>query len=138
MIVVDEYLAVRSLLGVLPEGLPDEPLAITTSAHWRLLQRVHAPAGGQLSQALAALPASDREALRFPHREVLEVLDPRPRLDEAAQIAARYGKTGWLIAETVTAGLTYGRQLWFGNDRNVGVRMREIADDLSIAVHVVG
>jgi len=138
VIVVDEYLAVRSLLGVLPEGLPDEPLAITTSAHWRLLQRVHAPAGGQLSQALAALPASDREALRFPHREVLEVLDPRPRLDEAAQIAARYGKTGWLIAETVTAGLTYGRQLWFGNDRNVGVRMREIADDLSIAVHVVG
>ena len=137
MIVVDEYLAIRSLLGVLPEGLPDEPLAITTSAHWRLLQRVHAPAGGQLTQALAALPAPDREALRFPHREVLEVLDPRPRLDEAAQIAARFGKTGWLIAETVTAGLTYGRQLWFGSDRNVGVRLREIADDLGIAVHVV-
>jgi len=94
LIVVDEYLAIRSLLGVLPEGLPDEPLAITTSAHWRLLQRVHAPAGGQLSQALSALPASDREALRFPHREVLDVLDPRPRLDEAAQIAARYGNAG--------------------------------------------
>lgn len=136
MIVVDEYLAIRSLLGVLPNGLPDEPLAITTSAHWRLLQRVHAPAGGQLSQALAALPASDREALRFPQREVLEVLDPRPRLDEAAQIAARFGKTGWLIAETVTAGLTYGRQLWFGSERNVGVRLREIADDLGIEIHV--
>lgn len=138
MIVVDEYLAVRSLLGILPEDLPDEPLAITTSAHWRLLQRVHAPSGGQLSQALAALPASDREALRFPHREVIEVLDPRPRLDEAAQIAARFGKTGWLIAETVTAGLTYGRQLWFGSERNVGIRLREIAEDLGIAVHVVG
>jgi hypothetical protein len=137
VIVVDEYLAIRSLLGVLPEGLPDEPLAITTSAHWRLLQRIHAPAGGQLSQALAALPASDREALRFPHRDVLEVLDPRPRLDEAAQIAARYGKTGWLIAETVTAGLTYGRQLWFGNPRNIGIRLGEIAEDLGIAVHVV-
>jgi len=76
LIVVDEHLAIRSLLGVLPEGLPDEPLAITTSAHWRLLQRVHAPAGGPLSQALSTLPASDREALRFPHREVLDVLDP--------------------------------------------------------------
>jgi hypothetical protein len=64
------------------------------------------------------------------------VLDPRPRLDEAAQIAARYGKTGWLIAETVTAGLTYGRQLWFGSDRNVGVRMHEIADDLGVAIRV--
>lgn len=136
MIVVDEYLAIRSLLGVLPEGFPDEPLAITTSTHWRLLQRVHAPAGGQLSQALSALPASDREALRFPHREVLDVLDPRPRLDSAAQIAARYGKTGWLIAESVTAGLTYGRQLWFGNDRNVGVRLREIAEELGIEIHI--
>jgi hypothetical protein len=136
VIVVDEYLAVRSLLGILPEDLPDEPLAITTSAHWRLLQRVHAPSGGQLSQALAALPASDREALRFPRREVIEVLDPRPRLDEAAQIAARFGTTGWLIAETVTAGLTYGRQLWFGSERNVGIRLREIAEDLGIAVRV--
>lgn len=136
MIVVDEYLAIRSLLGLLPDALPDEPLAITTSAHWRLLQRVHAPSGGQLSQALAALPASDREALRFPHREVLEVLDPRLRLDEAAQIAARYGNTGWLISETVTAGLTYGRQLWFGSDRNIGIRLREIADDLGIAIHL--
>ena len=53
------------------------------------------------------------------------MLDPRPRLDEAAQIAARYGNTGWLISETVTAGLTHGRQLWFGNPRNVGVRLRE-------------
>jgi hypothetical protein len=136
VIVVDEYLAIRSLLGILPDELPDEPLAITTSAHWRLLQRVHAPSGGQLSKALAALPESDREALRFPHREVLEVLDPRPRLDEAAQISARYGNTGWLISETVTAGLTHGRQLWFGSQRNVGIRLREIADDLGVAVHV--
>lgn len=136
MIVVDEYLAIRSLLGLLPEGLPDEPLAITTSAHWRLLQRVHTPSGGQLSQALAALPEPDREALRFPHREVLEVLDPRPRFDEAAQIAARYGNTGWLISETVTAGLTHGRQIWFGSERNVGIRLREIAEDLGVATHV--
>ncbi len=136
MIVVDEYLAVRSLLGSLPDALPDEPLAITTSAHWRLLQRVHSSSGGQLSQAPAALPGADREALRFPHREVLEVLDPRPRLDEATQIAARYGNTGWLISETVTAGLTHGRQLWFGDLRNVGARLREIAEDLDIAIHV--
>jgi len=44
-------------------------------------------------------------------------------LDEAAQIAARFGKTGWLISETVTAGLTHGRQLWFGSPRNVGVQL---------------
>ena len=136
MIVVDEHLAIRSLLGMLPDVLPDEQLAITSSAHWRLLQRLHAPSGGQLSQALAALPTPDREVLRFPRREVLEVVDPRPLLDEAAQIAARFGNTGLLIAETAAAGLAHGRQLWFGNPRNIGTRLREIADDLNIAIHV--
>lgn len=136
MIVVDEYLAVRSLLGDVPVDLPDEPLAITTSAHWRLLQRIHSPAGGQLSRTLSALSPGGRDVLRQPHPAVLEVVDPRPLLDEAAQIAARFGNTGLLIAETAAAGLAHGRQLWFGNPRNIGTRLREIADDLNIAIHV--
>lgn len=136
MIVVDEYLAIRSLLGDVPAGLPDEPLAITASAQWRILQRIHAPSGGQLSQALGALSPAGRAVLREPSSAVLEVLDPRPLLDEAAQIAARYGRTGLLIAETAAAGLAHGRQLWFGNPRNIGIRLREIADELGVAIHV--
>jgi hypothetical protein len=136
VIVVDEYLAVRSLLGDLPDEVPDEPLALTASAHWRLLQRVHAPGGGQLSQALSALSPAGRDVIRRPAPSLLEVLDPRPLLDEAAQIAARYGNTGLLIAEMVTAGLNHGRQLWFGNPRNIGIRLRDIADDLGVAVNV--
>jgi hypothetical protein len=135
MIVVDEYLAVRSLLGALPADVPDEPVALPLSAHWRLLQRLHAPGTGQLSQVLAALPETDREVLRSPDPAVLEVLDPRVLLDQAAQLAARYG-TGWLIAETVTAGLHHGRSLWFGSERNVGTRLREIAQDLDVAIHI--
>lgn len=136
MIVVDEYLAVWSLLGVLPPEVPDERVLLPLSAHWRLLQRLHGPAGGQLSQALARLPAADREVLRAPDPSVLEVLDPRPRLDQAAQLAARYGGTGWHIAETVVAGLVHGRQLWFGSERNVGRRLQEIAQDLGIVIHI--
>jgi len=68
---------------------------------------------------------------------VLAVADPRPLLDEAARLAARYGGTGWLIAETLAAGLTYGRALWFGAQRNVGRLLTSAADDLGIAVHVV-
>lgn len=138
MIVVDEYLAVRSLLGVLPPDLPDEALALPVSAHWRLLQRIHAPGTDQLSQVLALLPESDREVLRAPHPGVIEVLDPRPHLDEAAQISAQYRGTGWLIAETITAALHHGRELWYGNQRNIGIRTREIAQDLGITIHVVG
>ena len=54
MIVVDEYLAVRVMGGWWPDGLPDDDdLALPASRHWRLLQRVHSPSGGQLSQILA-------------------------------------------------------------------------------------
>jgi hypothetical protein len=67
---------------------------------------------------------------------VLEILDPRPLLDEAAAIAARYGGTGLLVAESLAAGLTHGRQLWFGTERNVGHVLSRAADELGIAVHV--
>jgi hypothetical protein len=134
VIVVDEYLAIRSLLGDVPDGLPDEPMAIIVSAQWWILQRISAPSGGQLSQALSALSPAGRAVFRQPSPVVLEVLDPRPLLDEAARIAARYGNTGLLIAETTAAGLAHGRQLWFGNPRNIGIRLREIADELGIVI----
>jgi hypothetical protein len=136
VIVIDEYLAVRVLGGSWPTGLPDDELALPASRHWRLLQRVHSPAGGQLSQLLAALPGGDLGVVRFPHPEVLSVLDPRPLLDEAASIAARYGGTGLLIAESLAAGLAYGRALWFGNEANVGRILADAASELGIAVHV--
>ncbi len=67
MLVIDEYLAVRVLGGGWPPALPDDELGLPASRHWRLLQRVHAPAGGQLSQLLAALPGGDLTVVRFPH-----------------------------------------------------------------------
>jgi hypothetical protein len=131
VIVVDEYLAVRVMGGSWPSGLPDtEDVLLPTSRHWRLLQRVHAPGDGQLSRLLATLSPADRDTIRFPHPEVLQVADPRPLLDKAAEIAARFGGTGWLTAETLAAGLTYGQALWFGTERNVGRLLATAADDL--------
>jgi hypothetical protein len=68
---------------------------------------------------------------------VLQVLDPRPLLDEAASIGARYRTAGLLVTETLAAGLTRRRALYFGTEANIGRRMREIAVDLGIAVHVL-
>ena len=134
MLVIDEYLAVRVLVGGRPDELPDdEPLALPAYSHYRLLQRVHQPGTGQLSALLAE---GDQQAIRRPHPEVLQILDPRPLLDEAAAIGARYRAGGLLVGETLAAGLTYGHQLWFGTQRNVGTRLAEIADDLHIAIHV--
>jgi hypothetical protein len=136
MIVVDEYLAIRAFVGDLPTDVPDDFLGIPVSAHWRLLQRLHSGGDGQLSRLPAQLPEADREALRTPHPHMVEVPDPRPLLDEAARISAGFCGTGWLIAESVTAALHHGRQLWYGSERNIGGRLREIADELGIDVRV--
>ena len=137
MIVVDKYLAVRVMGGAWPEGLPDdEDLALPASRHWRLLQRVHAPGDGQLSQILAQLSDAGRDGIRHPHPEVLGVLDPRPLLDDAAALAARYGG-GLLVTETLAAGLVHGRRLFFGTPANVGRHLTRAAEDLGIAVHVI-
>jgi hypothetical protein len=138
VIVIDEYLAVRVLGGDWPDELPDEDLGLTVSRHWRLLQRVHNPSGGQLSQLLAALPGGDLGVVRWPHPEVLTILDPSPLLDEAAAIAARYGGTGQLIAESLAAGLANGRRLVFGTQRNVGQLLARAAAEMGIQVQVVG
>ncbi len=138
MIVIDEYLGMRVLGGRRwPEGLPTtEDLALPASRHWRLLQRIHAPAAGQLSSILTALRPADLDTIRFPHPEVLQVLDPRPLLDEAAQLAARH-RGGWLIAETLAAGGHHGPALWFGTARTVGSLLARAADALGLPVHDV-
>jgi len=138
MRVIDEYLAVRVLGGDWPDELPDDDLALPAFRHWRLLQGVHAPSGGQLSQLLAALPGGDLGVVRHPDPEILQVLDPRPLLDEAAAIAARYRAGGLLIAESLAAGRTFGHQLWFGTERNVGQSLARVAGDLGIDIHVTG
>lgn len=134
MQVIDEYLAVAVLGGAWPDVLPDDDLALPASRHWRLLQRVHAPGTGQLSRMLAALSGEDLSVVRFPHPEVLQILDSRPLLDAAASIAARYRAGGLLIAETLAAGLAHGNHLWFGHERNVGRSLAAIAAELDISV----
>ena len=137
MLVIDEYLAVDVLVGDWPDELPDDDIiGLPASRHFRLLQRIHNPGSGQLTGILNRLSSAGRDSLRHPHPEILQVLDPRPLLDEAAAIGARYGTGGLLIVETLAAGLAYGHALWFGAERNVGRRLAEIAADLGIAVHI--
>jgi hypothetical protein len=61
----------------------------------------------------------DLGVVRWPHPEVLTVLDPRPLLDEAARITARFGG-GWVIGETLAAALAHGRRLYYGSPDNIG------------------
>lgn len=137
MIVVDEYMALRALGGARPAALPEEDLLLPTSRHWRILQALHSGRGGVLSRILGQLSEPGRAVVRFPHPEALQVLDPRALLDEAARLAARFGNTGWPVAETLAAGRRYG-SLWFGEERNVGRLLERAAGELSIELHVLG
>lgn len=136
MIVVDEYLAVRRLRGQAPDELVDEDLVLPTSRHWRLLQALHGDRGGQLSRLLGQLSEPGRAAVRFAHPGVLQILDPRPLLDEAASLAARFNHTGWLTAETLAAGRRHGGVPWFGERANVGRLLGSAAEDLGIQVNI--
>ena len=138
MIVIDEYLAVDVLRGNWPDGLPDDDqLGLPATHHYRLLQRVHQPGTGRLSRILAGLSDPGREAIRRPHPDIVEVLDSRPLLDPAAQIAARYRTGGLLFTETLAAGLAHRRALYFGTDDNVGERFAAIAADLGMTITVL-
>jgi len=92
----------------------DETLGLPAYRHYRLLARIHQPGIGQLSTALTMLDDNDKAVLRRPHPEVLQILDPRPLLDDAAAIGAAYNSAGLLVCETLAAALTHNRQLWFG------------------------
>jgi len=135
VIVIDEYIAARVVGGNWPAEMPDDELGLPASRHWRLLQALHGGRGGQLTQILSPLSPAGRDGIRHPHPEVLQVLDPRPLLDEAAILAARFGGTGLLTAETLAAGLAHG-ELWFGIPANVGRLLERAASELGVAVHV--
>jgi hypothetical protein len=138
VIVVDEYLALDVLRGQWPEGLPeDDLLGLPVTHHYRLLQRVHQPGTGRLSRILAGLSDAGRDAVRRPHPDIVQVLDPRPLIDQAASIGARYRTGGLLMTETLAAGLAHRRALYFGSEDNVGRRFAEIAADLGIAITVL-
>lgn len=135
MLIIDEYIAVRVVVGDWPTEMPDDEVALPMMGHWRLLQALHHPRGGQLTRILAAISDPARTALRWPHPEVLQVLDPRPLLDRAAALAARYGG-GLRNAEILAAGIANRAELWFGTPANVGPTITDGAAGLGLAVHV--
>ena len=137
MLGVDEQLAMSVVASQWPVGLPDdEDLMLPTSRYWRTLQALHGAGGGQLSQMLVTLSPADLDGLRYPHPEVLQILDSRPLVDEAAQLGASFGG-GWLVDEIRAAGLHHGRAVWSGTERNVGRTLKAAADDPGMAVHIV-
>jgi hypothetical protein len=137
MRIVDEYVALRVLFGDWPAEVPHDVLGLTYTRHWRLLSTLAAPGGGRISRILASFSAEDRELVRRPHPDLLEVLDPRATSLLAADLLETIGPTSMLIAETLAAALRLQSPLYFGDTQNTIGPMRTHAQALGVEIVIV-
>ncbi len=118
MVIVDDHLALLALAGQRLELDAPGPVATTIGFQFRLARAV-ADSGrsGSLSRALPDPSAALRRVLSPPaHR--LVVLDARPSMGNAVEVAVRH-RANFLLAELVGAALTYGAAVRV-TPRNVG------------------
>ena len=137
MRIVDEYVALRVLAGDWPDEIPQDVLGLTYARHWRLLSALAVPTVGRISRGLAALSGDDRERLRRPHPDLLEVLDPRATSLLAADLLETIGPTSMLIAETLAAAIRFQSELYFGDPQNAVGPMRKHARTLGVGIVIV-
>lgn len=136
MIVVDEYVALRVVLAEWPAELPDDDLALPATRHWRLIQALTPPGRGGSRRSFRRCPSPTERSSANPIRPSFRCWTRGPSSMKWRVIAGRYGGTGFLIAETLAAGLSMGGRLWFGLAANVGRVVSRAAPELGIAVHV--
>lgn len=130
MIIIDDKLSLDALAGRFE---PTEPVAITWSFHYRLLRALRDESRwGALSRTATADVlhiATDPPASR------LQVLDPRPVTDDAAQLAVRHG-LNVLAAELMAAAKRYQAAVHLSAP-NVGRRWPEVMDAEGISLTIV-
>jgi hypothetical protein len=136
MRIVDEYMALRVLRGDWPPEVPEALLGLTYTRHWRLLSAMSAPTDGRISQQLAGLSPEGREAVRRPHPDLIEVLDPRVTSLLAADLLETTGPTSMLIVETLAAAVHYRSAIYFGDERNAAGQMAEHAQRLGVEITI--
>ncbi len=137
MRVVDEYVALRVLAGDWPAEIPHDVLGLTYARHWRLLSAMAKPRVGRISRGLAALSGEDRERLRRPHPDLIEVLDPRATSLLAADLLETTGPTSMLIAETLAAAIRLQSEIYVGDPQNAVGPMRKHARTLGVEIVIV-
>ena len=122
MILVDEYAALRALVGRPPAQLAGEALALTYSRAYRLTRALLDPGPGRLAtrgrftRLVEALNTADQlmlhERLAYPDPAVLTIVDPRPLIRTAGAMQNTYA-VSLLQAETLAAAVTYDWRIRF-------------------------
>ena len=130
MIIVDDKLSLDALGGQLDLAMP---VATTWSFYYRMLRALRDGRGwGSLSRS------STDEALRVaaePPQSRLQVLDPRPITDEAAQLAVRHGLN--VLAAELMGAARRNRAAVYLSAPNVGLRWPEIMASEGVPLTIV-
>lgn len=132
MIIVDDHLAILAVGGGAP--IRGAPVATTYAFWYRLARALHAPG---TSGSLSGHPAAEsaRSRLLNPPADRLVVLDPRPSVGAAADVAARH-RANLLLAELVGAARHHAAAVRITTG-NAGRSWAKVMEDEGIDFEVV-
>jgi hypothetical protein len=135
MVVIDDHLVLRALVGTLPDEIDSDALATTTTWWWRLAlaSRREAPAGA-LSGPFARLDPLARAAVTrtldgLP--EVMVVPDLRRLLPLVADVGHHYG-LNLLAAEALALAIHLDAPLRVATDGRLGIAARAAGIDYQV------
>ena len=141
MILVDEYAALPTLVGLPPVQLAGEALALTYSRAYRLTRALLDPGPGRLAtrgrftRLVEALSAADiqllHERLADPDPAMLTIVDPRPMIRTASAIQNTYAMS-LLQAETLAAAVTNDWPIRFAAADSASESVRRAAIELGL------
>lgn len=146
MILVDEYVALRAIVGRPPAVLVGETLALTYSRTYRLMRALLDPGPsrlkvrGRFTRLVDALDAADlhilRDRLAAPDPAVLSVVDPRPLLRTAGALQNGY-IVSMLQAETLAAAVINNWPIRFAEPGSASDPVRRAAEELGLDLVVI-
>jgi hypothetical protein len=105
LLLVDDRLVLRAVVGTLPPGLRGRPLATTTTWWWRATSAMHGGRGGALSAEVADAELDAVAHVLEDLDQVLTVLDIRSLMPLMGHVAGHHA-VNLLAAEAVAAALT--------------------------------
>ena len=146
MVLVDEFLALRALIGRPPSEIEGEVPSLTYSRAYRLTRALLEPGPnrprirGRFSRVADALPQADRLRLHLsltaPDPDVLRIIDPRPLILTAGTIQNTY-PVSLLQAETLAAAMVEDRPLMFQEHDSAPEALRRAVSEIGLDLTVL-
>jgi len=146
MIIGDEFLALRSLIGRPLAVVADEPIGLTYSRAYRLTRALLDPGPGRLAvrgrftRIVDQLSSVDQVALHnrlaAPDPKMLSIIDPRPAIRTAGTVQNAYS-VSLLQAETLAVAVLDNLRIVFADPDSASAPFRRAATEMGLDLEIV-